>query len=232
MGLPDKIKRTLSNKSNTPATPDNTPAPKEKNPPGRSKRPITDGLPAFKQPPLPPERRAILVACASTRRASWAVLKSEGEGPHTRWAFERNIPAVPDTSAPGAAAKRAGPTESTAGATDSTEPETRIADIDFGGYSCGVCGADGSFGNIFIRCGHCKTLHCQPASHWQCPHCGLELGDKPMHDMSSLSTSTGSSLHTGPTRPGLASAGSGPDAENAIENSRAIPGAGRKGKRG
>lgn len=191
MGLPDKIKKTLDPASNNPQKTDQSPSKKSKRPVGKPTRPIGEGLPSFKEPQLPQDRRAILIACAHTRRASWAVLRRSGEGDTRRWRFERNLPAVPEATS-------AAPlnTESRYGSpgtynNDIDTPETSIEDIDLCGYACGVCGADGSFGNLFIRYGDCHTLQCQPAQRWQCPGCGLALGEQPMQDMASLSTSGG-----------------------------------------
>lgn len=192
MGLPDKIKRTLVPASNTLGKADRSQTPKKfKGSAGKSTRPVGESLPSFKEPQLPEDRRAILVACAHTRRASWAVLRRSREGDARRWRFERNLPAVPDAASansPNTGSRRDSPGPHN---DDIDTPETSIEDIDLAGYACGLCGADGSFGNLFIRCGHCHTLQCQPAQTWQCPGCGIALGEQPMQDMASLSTSGG-----------------------------------------
>lgn len=231
MGLPDKIKNALSTVGNKPQPTDQTPAKSHKNqPPARnSKRSITDGLSAFKEPPLPEGTRAILVACATTRRASWAVLRNRNTDNSPYWVFERNIPAVPDTSSAKPATR---PRKDHHGSDSAGDPDgfdTQVADMHFSGYSCGVCGADGSHGAVFVRCVNCNTLQCQPASSWSCPGCGAGLGDRPMQDMTSLSTSAGSSPNTRPTRPGISASDHG--AESAIENSTAIPAANHGRKR-
>lgn len=217
MGLPDKIKKTLAAASNTSEQTDKSPA--RKKPTGSARkyaRPISEGLPSFKEPQLPEDRRAILVACAHTRRASWAVLRRSGEGAAHHWRFERSLPAVPESASASSPNTRSlrGSASPYNNLTDI--PETSIEDIDLAGYACGVCGADGSFGNIFIRCGHCHTLQCQPASTWQCPGCGLTLGEQPMQDMASLSTSGGAT-------PGAGNSLGSPDAAKAIASSKALP---------
>lgn len=191
MGLPDKIKKTLTPFGSAPEIPNQSSTKKtSRGPLSKATHPIAEGLPSFKEPQLPHNRRAILVACAS-RRASWAVLRPSEEGHARRWRFERNLPAVPEpasATSPNTGSRRgsSGPHND-----DTDAPETSIEGIDLGGYACGVCGADGSFGNLFIRCGHCHTLQCQPAQTWQCPGCGPTLGEQPMQDMASLSTSRG-----------------------------------------
>lgn len=219
MGLPEKIKNTLTN-SKTPAT--RNPATAESKPQApaeKSRDPAKRGLPAFKPPQLPDNHRAILVACAATGRASWAVLNkvsdSAGAADKT-WAFARNITAVPDPK-PGRSARTglSGPRDS------ARSLDVSVHDVDLKGFSCAGCGAGGSHGSILVRCNLCNTLQCEPAPAWSCPGCGVHIAaDEPMSTFGSLSTNEGSS--TDKARAGRGAVGSGPTAKGEIGQSRAI----------
>lgn len=233
MGLPEKIKNTLTG-SKTPATrAPTTVANKPAAPAKKHRNAAEHGLPAFRMPELPAGHRALLIACARTGRASWAVLRSDAASAAgaRSWRFIRNIPAVPANSASGAAANTATSRRAATAASDSNpSSEIAVEDVDFEGFACGICG-DAGEDAILIRCGPCGTMQCKPGSSWQCPGCGARLGDTNVKDMDSLQSQEGQAPSR--ARAGLSPSGSGPDGKKAIKQSQAIPASsGREGSRG
>lgn len=220
MGLPERIKNRLAPNE----TREKSQVKKERVPAKKTSKgapaPIArhagiPGLPVFQSPPLPKGHRAILVACAKTKRASWAVLKEKnpsGSANGYRWAFERNITAVPATKS-GSSAHGGGASASGAAG----EPELALDDIDLTGFSCGICEAGSSTreGADLIRCGNCQTMQCVPHSLYKCPGCGAQIDTSNVYAMQSLHASQGTEKTPGaagrkpPSNPQVGGPGSG-----------------------
>lgn len=203
MGLPERLKSRLApGGKTTPARqggqgerslPDRTPEKHTARSGGPiARRPDTPGLPVFQQPPLPKDHRAILVACAKTGKASWAIVKektpdTEGQASGQEWVFQRNITAVPATA--GNAPK--GGSKGSKRKDDDRALDAR--DIDLTGFSCGVCGTGKTEpgGGRILRCGHCHTLQCAPYTTYKCPGCAAQIDTSKTTAMDSMEASHG-----------------------------------------
>lgn len=232
MGLHDRIKASLAATSKEPPNTEdhpeaNTPAKREKNKPAKGsgnspasrrseqasnkgRRPAKTGIPPFKEPPIPKGHRALLVACSQTGRASWAVLKEDRAS--GSYSFVRNLRAAPDPKAMKDKAPSKQPTTPETGS--SHRPgELPMEKLDLAGFTCGVCGADGSTGSLIVRCGSCGTLQCRPSGAWHCPGCGAYI-EQISSTIDSLASTEGSSyepparggLSAGPSREAITSA--------------------------
>lgn len=248
MGLPEKIKERLSPKKSgetRPAKKQNVPAKtnEKSSKPGSApiaRRTEAPGLPYFQPPPLPKDHRAILVACAKTRRASWAILKDnaatgsgDGSAAHEghRWIFQRNITAVPAAN-DGSSDKQAGSVGSRSSGPGPEGPELNPDEVDLTGFSCGVCRTSVHNDGIadLVRCSTCATMMCAPKTLYKCPGCRTLMDTSDMSDMTSVNASHGAPKRSGaqgrqassnPRNPGLNGAGSG---DSSGDSRRAIGG--------
>jgi DNA-directed RNA polymerase subunit RPC12/RpoP len=220
MGLPERIKKRLAPQGSQARSGEKKESAPAKRVGKKASGPIqrhadTPGLPVFQSPPLPNDHRAILVACAKTRRASWAMLKEKNPRSSAkgyRWAFQRNITAIPasKTGSPahGGGSTASGPAE---------QPELALDDIDLTGFSCGICGAGSSTleGTDLIRCGSCQTMQCVPQALYKCPGCGARIDTSSVYAMQSLHASQGNDKTPGaagrktPSNPQVGGPGSG-----------------------
>jgi hypothetical protein len=246
MGLPEKIKNSLSPKKTRDESPtkikgkpDNVPAKTRKgNSAPIARRQEAPGLPHFQPPPLPKDHRAILVACAKTRRASWAVIKdnsAKGSSHAHKWAFQRNITAVPATNAESSAnsgiSSVAGGSAGSRGSSSSqTKPAIDLDSIDLTGFSCGICRASRQTTGAahLVSCGTCDTMMCVPQDAYKCPGCKTEINTSRLSEMHSLNASKGSRK---PSRAPGAPGGSGRGSASSPRNPQ-VEGPGASGTSG
>lgn len=179
MGFLARItKNTPDSRTDGNAVELSTPASRLKKPPAKQYN--ERGIPPIKDPELPPDRAAALIACTSTRRAYWIVFRYSPESEYS-WVWDRNIPAVPDESASNQF------DTTTAGSANAGSEELLLGGRDWGDWSCPGCGqpqiptGTGNFVHYRIcRCGQscCLGPGSDGTKDPTCPNCRRRIPEE------------------------------------------------------